>query len=241
MPSRRAKPDTVPQLPGTGDPTPSDRAPDVTEDVPWTAAPFVPSAGGLDVLTEASRACRGCPLYANAIQTVFGEGRPDAPLILVGEQPGDNEDKQGHPFVGPAGGVLWRCLEEAGATRDDVYATNAVKHFKNEPRGKRRMHKKPTTAEVEACHPWLDAELRLLAGRTVVCLGATAARAVLGRTVPIAASRGNRFQVGERVGGRDVFVTYHPSAVLRADEAAAEVRAALVADLAAAWRHAGGS
>jgi DNA polymerase len=164
---------------------------------------------------------------------VFGEGSPQAPLILVGEQPGDNEDKRGHPFVGPAGAVLWRCVEEAGIDRGAVYATNAVKHFKNEPRGPRRLHKKPTNAEVDACHPWLDAELAVLAARVVVCLGATAARAMLGRTVGIAASRTRPFAAGER----DVFVTYHPSAVLRADEAAEEIRSALVTDLAAAWRH----
>ena len=122
------------------------RDPADAQDVPWTAAPFVPPTRELDALATASRECRGCPLHADAIQTVFGEGSRDAPLILVGEQPGDNEDKQGHPFVGPAGGVLWKCLAEAGASREDVYATNAVKHFKNEPRGKRRMHKKPTTA-----------------------------------------------------------------------------------------------
>jgi DNA polymerase len=115
-----------------------------------------------------------------------------------------------------------------------VYATNAVKHFKNEPRGKRRIHKKPGNAEIEACHPWLDAELEILAGRTVVCLGATAARAMLGRTTPIAASRGAAIHIA----GRDVFVTYHPSAVLRANDVAAQIRAALVEDLTAAWEHA---
>jgi uracil-DNA glycosylase len=200
-------------------------------DVPWTAAPFLPRARGLDDLGAAARTCRGCPLYRDAIQTVFGEGSPQARLILVGEQPGDVEDKKGHPFVGPAGGVLWRCLEEVGVPREEIYATNAVKHFKNEPRGKRRMHKKPTTAEVEACHPWLAAELEVLAAHTLVCLGATAARSVLGRTVPIAASRGQTFSAH----GRTVFVTYHPSAVLRADEAATEVRSALVEDLRRAW------
>ena len=200
-------------------------------DVPWTAAPFVPPSRSIPALATAARGCRGCPLYLGAIQTVFGEGRRDAALILVGEQPGDNEDKKGHPFVGPAGGVLWRCLDEAGVPRDEVYATNAVKHFKNEPRGKRRLHKKPTTAEVEACHPWIDAELAALRGKVIVCLGATAARSILRRNVPIAASRGQSFAAGERT----AFVTYHPSAVLRADETAREVRAALVADLAYAW------
>jgi uracil-DNA glycosylase family protein len=158
---------------------------------------------------------------------VFGEGLRTSPLILVGEQPGDIEDRRGHVFVGPAGGVLWRCIDEAGIDRRDVYATNAVKHFKHETRGKRRLHKKPNTGEVEACHPWLDAELRLLSGSVIVALGATAARSVLGRTVPIAASRPKSFELS----GRPVVVTYHPSAVLRADERAAEVRAALIEDL----------
>ena len=147
--------------------------------------------------------------------------------MLVGEQPGDQEDKQGHPFVGPAGGVLWRCLDDAGIDRDTVFVTNAVKHFKHEDRGKRRLHKKPSTAEVEACHPWLDAELRVVRARVIVALGATAARSLFGRTMPIAASRGQTFEVS----GRPAIVTYHPSAVLRADEAAAEIRAALVEDL----------
>jgi DNA polymerase len=140
--------------------------------VPWTAAPFIPASKRLDVLATAAKGCRGCPLYRDAIQTVFGEGPPSARLILVGEQPGDNEDKKGHPFVGPAGAVLWRCLDEVGVPRDEVYATNAVKHFKNEPRGKRRMHKKPTTAEVDACHPWLDAELERLTGAIRAAVGA---------------------------------------------------------------------
>jgi DNA polymerase len=221
MPSRRPKPEVVPQLLAD-------------DDVPWTAEPFVPDTRDIDMLAAASRGCRGCPLYRDAIQTVFGEGPRDAALILVGEQPGDNEDKQGHPFVGPAGAVLWKCLQEAGASREDVYATNAVKHFKNEPRGKRRIHKKPGNAEIDACHPWLRAELEILAGRTVVCLGATAARAMLGRTTAIAANRGTVIQAS----GHDVFVTYHPSAVLRANHVAAEIRSALVADLTAAWDHA---
>ena len=156
--------------------------------------------------------------------------------MLVGEQPGDQEDRQGHPFVGPAGGVLWRCLDDAGIDRDAVFVTNAVKHFKHEDRGKRRLHKKPNTAEVEACHPWIDAELRAVEGRVIVALGATAARSLFGRTMPIAASRGKTLQVGDR----PAIVTYHPSAVLRADEAAAEIRAALVEDLRRANELAGG-
>src|SRR5207342_2138289 len=124
-----------------------------------------------------------------------GEGRRSAPIMLVGEQPGDQEDRQGHPFVGPAGRVLWECIEAAGIDKDDVYVTNAVKHFKHEMRGKRRLHKKPNTAEVEACHPWIEAELGAVRTRIVVALGATAARSLLGKSVPIGSSRGERFEV----------------------------------------------
>jgi DNA polymerase len=197
-----------------------------------SAAPFVPSTRSLKTLAQASLDCKGCPLYIDTTQTVFGKGPVTAPLILVGEQPGDVEDKRGIPFVGPAGAMLWQCLEDAGIDRHDVYTTNAVKHFKHETRGKRRLHKKPDTAEVEACHPWIDAELKVLKGRVIVALGAVAARSLLGRSVPIAASRGTRFEVS----GRPTLVTYHPSAVLRADDRAVEVRAALVADLQAAQR-----
>jgi DNA polymerase len=147
--------------------------------------------------------------------------------MLVGEQPGDREDLAGEPFVGPAGRVLDECLADAGIERDSVYLTNAVKHFKHEPRGKRRIHQRPTTAEVDACHPWLAAELRAVSPKAVVALGATAVRSLLGRNAPIAASRGRAFDVD----GRQVFVSYHPSAVLRADERAAEIRSALVEDL----------
>ena len=194
------------------------------------AAPYVPESRRLSALADAAARCRGCPLYRDATQTVFGEGRRDAPLILVGEQPGDREDVQGHPFVGPAGHVLWKCVEQAGIDRTQVFATNAVKHFKHEVRGKRRLHKRPNTDEIEACHPWLRAELQVVRGRVIVALGAVAARSILGRTVPIAKSRGTTFELD----GRAVVVTYHPSAVLRADEAAEEIRAALVSDLRAA-------
>ncbi|MGH9133608.1 MAG: UdgX family uracil-DNA binding protein [Ilumatobacteraceae bacterium] len=187
----------------------------------------MPPSRSLRVLVDAAAKCRGCDLYRGATQTVFGEGKRDAPLILVGEQPGDREDEQGHPFVGPAGRVLWRCLDAAGIDPAEVFATNAVKHFKHEVRGKRRLHKRPTAGEVEACHPWLAAELEVVRGRVVVALGAVAARALLGRPVPIGDSRGERFDLD----GRTVLVTYHPSAVLRADDEAAEIRAALVADL----------
>ena len=181
----------------------------------------------LDELAAEAASCTRCDLYRDATQTVFGKGAPKAKLMLVGEQPGDVEDRRGLPFVGPAGAVLWSCVEEAGIERGDLYATNAVKHFKHEVRGKRRIHKKPGTAEVEACHPWLEAEVAAVRPRVIVALGATAARAVLGRNVGIAASRATVHEAF----GTDVIVTYHPSAVLRADERAAEVRAALVEDL----------
>ena len=195
-----------------------------------SAAPFVPPTRRLAALRDAAQACTGCPLYCDTTQTVFGEGPADATLVLVGEQPGDQEDRQGHPFVGPAGAVLWRCLDDAGIDRDRLYVTNAVKHFKHERSGTRRLHKKPSTAEVKACHPWLDAELEAVAGRVVVALGATAARSVLGRSVSIGTSRGRPFPLGERT----AFVTFHPSAVLRASDDADRIRAALVEDLAVA-------
>ena len=163
---------------------------------------------------------------------MFGDGRSTARLTLVGEQPGDREDQQGRAFVGPAGRVLWQCVEDAGIDRAEVYVTNAVKHFKHEMRGKRRIHQRPTTAEINACHPWLAAELEAVGSSVVVALGATAARAVLGKSMPVGSSRGREFALDERV----VFVTYHPSAVLRGDDRADELRQAIVDDLAAAWQ-----
>ena len=201
----------------------------------WSAAPFVPDSRRLSVLSKAALSCTGCPLFHDTVQTVFGEGSPTAALILVGEQPGDQEDRQGKPFVGPAGRVLWRCLDEAGIDAKRVYLTNAVKHFKHEDRGKRRLHKRPTAAEADACHPWLDAELKAVRARVVVALGAVAARAVTGQAKAVAASRGQPFDVG----GRVVFITYHPSAVLRRKEDAAEIRSMLVADLRSAGAAAG--
>jgi len=196
------------------------------------ASRFVPESRALGALSAAVQACTACSLYIDTTQAVFGTGSRTARLILIGEQPGDVEDRRGVPFVGPAGRVLWECIEAAGIDRDRLYATNAVKHFKHETRGKRRLHKKPTTDEIEACHPWLDAELEALPRQVpLVALGATAARSILGKAVGISASRAAPLTVGRRT----VFVTYHPSAVLRADERAAEVRAALVADLTAAW------
>ena len=179
----------------------------------WSAAPFVPRSRRLEVLASAAQKCTGCPLFEDTTQAVFGEGPRDASLVLVGEQPGDQEDRKGAPFVGPAGGVLWRCVEEAGIDRASLYVTNAVKHFKHETRGKRRLHKKPTTAETLACQPWLEAELDAVGATIVVALGAVAARSLVGKTVTIAHSEGQPFEVA----GRAVFVTYHPSAVLRAE------------------------
>jgi DNA polymerase len=156
-------------------------------------------------------------------------------MALVGEQPGDQEDRRGHPFVGPAGRILWSCIAEAGCDRDALFVTNIVKHFKHEDRGKRRLHKRPTTAEVEACAPWLHAELRAVGASVVVALGATAARGILGRTVAIADNRATPVDCD----GRTVFVTYHPSAILRSKEVATELRAALVDDLRRAGAAAG--
>jgi uracil-DNA glycosylase family protein len=201
----------------------------------WTAAPFIPRSRQLGPLAEASRSCTGCPLFRDATQTVFGDGRRSARMMLVGEQPGDREDVDGEPFVGPAGRMLWKCLDAAGIDRADVYVTNAVKHFKHEVRGKRRIHQRPTTAEIDACHPWLDAELQAVNAPVIVALGATAARSLLGRAAGIAANRGNPLPLGDRA----VFVTYHPSAVLRGDERAAAIRADIIDDLRAA-RAAGG-
>src|SRR5579872_3845877 len=145
------------------------------------AEAFVPAGATLFELREAAQSCRGCDLYRNATQAVLGDGPKAARVFMVGEQPGDQEDLAGHPFVGPAGGLLNRALEDAGIDRSDVYITNAVKHFKFEERGKRRIHKKPSDSEIIACMPWLNAELQRVKPTIIVCLGATAARAVLGR------------------------------------------------------------
>lgn len=184
----------------------------------------------LDELRAKAARCRACDLWRRATQTVFGAGNPHASLVLVGEQPGDQEDLAGKPFVGPAGQVLEEALSAAGVDPASVYLTNAVKHFKWEPRGKRRLHAKPRLSEIQACEPWLEAELSRIRPRVVVCLGTTAARAVLGRPVTIAANRGHALST-ELVPA--VFVTAHPSAILRAPDSAARARgrAQLVADL----------
>jgi uracil-DNA glycosylase len=195
-----------------------------------SATPFVPVSTSLRTLRVAAEKCRGCDLYKAATQVVFGAGPKKASIMLVGEQPGDQEDRQGEPFVGPAGAVLDRALADAGIPRHQVFLTNAVKHFKWEPRGKRRIHKKPRMSEVKACRPWLEAELRAVEPAIVVCLGATAAQSMLGASFKLMKQRG---QVVPSALGPRVVATIHPSAVLRAPDAEGR-RAAygmLVADL----------
>jgi len=169
----------------------------------------------LKLLATEADTCERCPLYRNATQTVFGEGPADAALMLIGEQPGDQEDLTGRPFVGPAGKVLDAALEAADIRRANVYVTNAVKHFKNEPRGKRRLHKKPDTSEIDACRWWLDNELAIVQPAVAVALGATAARGLLGKTLPINANRGRLIPLRE--GGQGL-ITVHPSYLLRLQE-----------------------
>lgn len=186
----------------------------------------------LSALREAAAGCHACDLWRNATQTVFGEGRRAAEVMLIGEQPGDKEDLAGHPFVGPAGRVLDEALDEAGIDRDSVYVTNAVKHFKWKARGKRRIHDKPNAAEVAACRPWLDAELATVQPRVVVLLGATAAQALLGRSFRVTAQRGKVLE--ETQIAPFVVATVHPSSVLRAPGTVArhEAQRDFTADLA---------
>ncbi len=161
--------------------------------------------------------CRACDLWKTGTQTVFGEGSESAELMVVGEQPGDKEDLSGRPFVGPAGRILDRGLENAGIDRSKVYVTNAVKHFKWEARGKRRLHKRPDAAEIAACRPWLDREIELVQPKVVVCLGATAAQALLGRAFKVTKQRGELFP---QPAGHVITATVHPSSILRAPDAA---------------------
>ena len=195
-----------------------------------SAADFLPTRHDLKSLSAAARRCQGCPLYAHATQTVFGEGKSSARLILVGEQPGDREDIEGRPFVGPAGLLLDRCLEEAGIDRNEAYVTNAVKHFKWEPRGKRRIHKKPTAREIAACRPWLDAEIEAVEPKLLVCLGATAAQALLGSSFRVTQQRG---KILTMPGLPPLLATVHPSSILRApdEESRRKAHADFVADL----------
>lgn len=177
-----------------------------------SAAPFVPETAELAVLRQAASQCAGCELHQYASQTVFGEGPLDAEVVFVGEQPGDQEDLAGRPFVGPAGQVLDEALREAGLERGGIYITNAVKHFKFEERGKRRIHKTPRGVEIAACRPWLEAEMRILRPRLIVCLGATAAQSVFGRAVKVMSERG---QFVPNHMAEAAFITIHPSALLR--------------------------
>ena len=187
-------------------------------------------------LRKAAATCERCPLFENATQTVFGEGPADAPVVFVGEQPGDQEDLQGKPFVGPAGRMFDRALEEAGIDRKRVYVTNAVKHFKFEPRGKRRLHKKPNAYEIDRCRWWLDREITVIEPQLEVALGVTAARGLLSRAVTIARVRGDFIPLRD---GVEAFVTVHPSSLLRApDEAArAQEYAKFVHDMQLIARH----
>jgi uracil-DNA glycosylase len=189
-----------------------------------------PTYRSLDEARADSEDCRRCPLWRLGTQTVFGEGRQAAHILIVGEQPGDQEDRAGRPFVGPAGAVLDKALAAAGIVRGDVYVTNAVKHFKWEPRGKRRIHKKPNAGEIDACRWWLDAERRLIAPLVTVALGATAARGVLGRTASIMRERGRAIPLDD---GTQAVLTLHPSYILRLRDEASKDEALqmLVADL----------
>jgi uracil-DNA glycosylase len=186
-----------------------------TEKGAGSAADFLPERRTLAALARAAEDCRGCDLYRNATQTVFGEGRAGAQIMLVGEQPGDREDVEGHPFVGPAGRLLDTALEQAGIDRADVYVTNVVKHFRFEARGKRRIHRKPSAEQIRACRPWLEAELDAVAPQIVVCLGATAAQALLGRSFKLTEHRGELLEWD-----RDPLIaaTVHPSSILRSPD-----------------------
>jgi len=196
---------------------------------PRSALEFLPSRHDLASLREAAKGCQGCDLYQHATQVVFGEGKTHAAIFLVGEQPGDREDQLGRPFVGPAGQLLDKCLETAGIDRSMVYVTNAVKHFKWEPRGKIRLHKKPNSLEIAACRPWLDKEIAAVRPRMIVCLGATAAQALLGPQFRLTKHRGEVFITANG----PVTATIHPSAILRMPEPAAKEAelAALASDL----------
>jgi DNA polymerase len=195
-----------------------------------SAADFLPARRTLPTLRAAAEGCRGCDLYRRGTRTVFGEGPTAARVMLVGEQPGHEEDLAGHPFVGPAGRLLDRALAEAGIARDDVYVTNVVKHFKWERRGKRRIHAKPGQTEIAACLPWFQAELQAVKPNAVVCLGATAAQALLGPRFQVTKQRGQ--WLSSALAPR-VLATVHPSAILRAPDEAARHREmeAFVADL----------
>jgi uracil-DNA glycosylase len=185
-----------------------------------TAAPLIPPRPSLKKLREAAAGCKACPLWKTGTQTVFGEGSPKAEVMFVGEQPGDQEDKTGKPFVGPAGRLLNQAMEEAGIDRSLAYVTNVVKHFKWKAQGKRRIHEKPNWSEIAACFPWLEAELAVVKPRVLVCLGATAAQALLGRQFRVTQHRGEPLQSDL---APVVIATVHPSSILRADDRDAEL------------------
>jgi uracil-DNA glycosylase family protein len=194
-----------------------------------TAAPLVPERPTLPKLREAAAGCTACPLHETGTQTVFGEGTSSAEVVFVGEQPGDQEDLQGRPFVGPAGKLLDKALEDAGIDRSKVYVTNVVKHFKWQARGKRRIHQKPNWSEIAACRPWLDAELAVVEPRVLVCLGATAAQALLGPQFRVTRERGRPVESDLAA---HVIATVHPSSILRSDpETREQEYAAFVEDM----------
>jgi uracil-DNA glycosylase family protein len=198
-----------------------------------SAEPFLPDRRSLPALRAAAQGCRGCHLFAGATQTVFGEGRQEARVLLVGEQPGDKEDQEGRPFVGPAGRELDQGLAAAGIDRRQVYVTNAVKHFKFEQRGKRRIHQKPNALELAACRPWLDAEIELLRPKVIVCLGATAAQSLLGKSFRVTKQRGEPLEAAPLA--QWIVATIHPSAILRSpDDVRQAEREAFARDLAVA-------
>ena len=195
-----------------------------------SAESFIPPRPTLDTLRDAAAVCTACDLYKLGTQTVFGEGRQTSLIMFIGEQPGDKEDLAGRPFVGPAGALLDKSLEEAGIDRSKVYVTNVVKHFKWEPRGKRRIHKKPNAAEISACRPWLQAELDVVKPKAIICLGSTAAQAVIGPKFKVSIQRG---QFVDSPLAEYVTATVHPSSILRAptDEARRTERERFVDDL----------
>ena len=197
-----------------------------------TAAAWVPEHADIDELKRAAVDCRGCELWKPATQVVFSAGNPRAPIALVGEQPGDVEDRKGIPFVGPAGRLLQDALDEAGVAKKDVYVTNAVKHFRFTERGKRRIHATPQVTHIKACRPWLEAELTRVDPALIVCLGAVAAKSLLGTSFRVTQQRGQVLELETPIGVRRVLATVHPSSVLRATaEDRNEAFAGLVADL----------
>ena len=204
------------------------------------ATQLIPSGASLPGLAEAARDCRACDLWKNATQTVFGEGAAHASVMMVGEQPGDKEDLTGKPFVGPAGKLLDKALAEAGIDRAEVYITNAVKHFKWEPRGKVRIHKKPNGKEIAACRPWLDAEILAIRPRVIVLMGATAAQALLGKDFRVTQHRGE-FLAAETPYAHEVTATVHPSSILRAPDEATrhQEMTRFITDLRMVARHIG--